>query len=98
MAIVDFFNANAFVTIEGIPYPVPWANQTNWGTAARLSTWYGVTVDVNGRVTGLNLNDNRLIWHNFPASFANLSKLTDLQLRDHSETGQIPDVLAALQN
>ena len=37
-----------------------WANADNWGTDAPLDEWYGVTTDVDGRITGLDLSDNGL--------------------------------------
>ena len=37
-----------------------WTNNTNWKTAAALSTWRGVTTDSEGRVTQLILEFNGL--------------------------------------
>lgn len=37
-----------------------WAERNNWATDAELSTWFGVTVDVNGRVEELVLPENNL--------------------------------------
>ena len=43
------------------------------------SFWHGVTVDANGRVSGLNLNDNNLAG-TLPAELADLTKLRTLDL------------------
>jgi hypothetical protein len=37
-----------------------WANNTNWLSDRPLGEWHGITTDANGRVTELNLPDNRL--------------------------------------
>lgn len=37
-----------------------WKEKDNWDTDAALSMWYGVKVDVKGRVVALDLDDNNL--------------------------------------
>lgn len=37
-----------------------WENSAGWGTARPLGEWYGVTVDDEGRVVKLDLQDNNL--------------------------------------
>ncbi|CAN0300005.1 unnamed protein product, partial [Hapterophycus canaliculatus] len=37
-----------------------WKNNTNWGTDAALSDWYGVTANDEDRVLGLSLGGNNL--------------------------------------
>ena len=37
-----------------------WANNTNWLSDRPPGEWHGITTDANGRVTELNLPDNRL--------------------------------------
>ena len=37
-----------------------WRNNTNWGTDAALSDWYGVTANDEGRVLELELFENNL--------------------------------------
>jgi len=97
MAIVDFYNANTNPLINGVTYPIEWTDHTNWLTAAPLSTWHGITVDrVTGKVIGLNLNNNGLLFPVFPPSFANLTHLTDLQLANDFFVGPIPDVISTL--
>ena len=37
-----------------------WRRKANWGSEEALSTWHGVKVDEEGRVTRLDLEDNNL--------------------------------------
>ena len=37
-----------------------WTNNTNWGSGAPLSDWYGVKANDQGRVVELSLNSNNL--------------------------------------
>ena len=50
-ALVAFFNATGGVN---------WRQERNWRSAEPLDQWHGVTVDSDGRVTSLELDDNRL--------------------------------------
>ena len=56
-----------------------WENSTNWLTAAPLSEWFGVTIDRDGRITRLELPDNRLNG-TLPTELGNLFWLESLQL------------------
>ena len=74
-----------------------WQNNTNWRSNEPLGTWYGVTTDANGRVTALNLSDNRLR-ATIPDSLGNLTNLTELTLSDNRLRGTIPASLGNLTN
>ncbi len=74
-----------------------WTNSGNWGTGRPLGEWHGVSVDGQGRVTGLNLTDNGLSGA-FPPELGALIHLTSLDLRDNALTGPIPAELGALVN
>ena len=74
-----------------------WTNNANWGTDAPLSTWYGVTTDEEGRIAGLELNENGLTG-SIPPELATLSQLRTLDLGDNDLTGPIPRELADLRN
>ena len=75
-----------------------WTNRGNWwGTGRPLGEWHGVSVDGQGRVTGLVLTDNGLAGA-FPPELGALTHLRALDLRDNALTGPIPAELGALVN
>ncbi len=74
-----------------------WADSANWMTAAPLGEWYGVTTDVAGRVTGVELVDNGLAgW--LPPALGSLARLETLVLVGGELTGPIPAALGNLAN
>ena len=72
-----------------------WTNNANWVSSLPLSDWHGVTVDGNGCVTGLDLNDNELTG-TIPSELSNLSSLERLNLFNNQLTGTIPSELGNL--
>ncbi len=69
-----------------------WRVNDNWLSDEPLATWYGVSTDNSGRVTGLNLGENRL-----RGSLPNLSALSNLitlSLYGNKLSGPIPDLSA----
>ena len=74
-----------------------WTSRGNWGTDRPLGEWHGVSVDEQGRVTGLILTDNGLSG-GFPPELGALTHLRTLDLRDNALTGPIPAELGALVN
>ena len=72
-----------------------WKNNANWASDRPLGRWYGVTTDGNGRVTRLDLHDNRLTGR-IPAQIANLSNLGHLSLSFNQLTGPMPPQLTNL--
>ena len=56
-----------------------WTTSTNWKTSAALNTWYGVSTNIDGRVTDLVLLRNNL-GGVLPAALGRLSKLHALRL------------------
>ena len=70
-----------------------WSNNTNWLDSPILS-WSGVRVS-EGRVTSLNLRDNRLAGA-IPGALGNLTDLVDLDLGFNRLTGSIPVALGNL--
>ena len=74
-----------------------WTNNTNWKTAAALSTWRGVTTDSEGRVTQLILEFNGLTG-TIPDELGELTNLTQLSLNRNNLTGTIPTQLGNLTN
>ena len=72
-----------------------WTNNTNWNTTATLDNWYSVTTDTDGRVTGLQLTDNKLVG-TLPAKLGDLSELNSLYLDNNELSGTIPAELGDL--
>lgn len=74
-----------------------WKNRTNWCSEKPLKDWFGVTVDNDGRVSGLDLSKNQLTG-SIPAELALLTNLKGLWLDKNQLTGSIPVELALLAN
>ena len=74
-----------------------WTNKGNWLSNAPIGQWHGVITDSNGRVTELDLSENRLSG-NIPAQLGNLANLTHLRLHRNGLTGTIPTELGGLSN
>ena len=83
-----------------------WVNSDGWLTDARLGEWYGVGVDAEGRVAGLDLSgrwdsqSRQEIPHGLegpiPPQLGDLSNLTVLNLERNALTGPIPSELGNL--
>lgn len=82
LALVDFYNST-----NG----AGWANASNW-LAGPVNTWYGITLNANGNVTGIVLNANNLAGP-IPSSIGNLKKVTNIALSNNRLTGSIPPSL-----
>ncbi len=57
-----------------------WGTDTNWATDEPLSSWHGVNVNGDGRVTEINLPNNRLRGE-LPAALGDLKALNRLDLQ-----------------
>jgi Leucine-rich repeat (LRR) protein len=71
-----------------------WSNNNNWLTN-NVSTWYGVTVDATGRVTRLNLNNNKLRGIIAP-EIGDLTELRRLDILNNPLGGIIPNEIGNL--
>ena len=82
-ALVAFYNAT-----DG----ENWKNNRNWLSDAPIGEWEGVTTAANGRVTGLDLQENQLSGE-LPPELGNLTNLTHLYLHENQLSGCIPGSL-----
>ena len=87
----------ALVTLYNATAGANWTNNTNWLSNEALSEWHGVTTDGNGRVTELDLYNNRLSGA-IPAALGNLANLQTLILEINQLSGGIPAALGNLAN
>jgi len=73
-----------------------WRRKGGWMTEAALGEWQGVTVDAEGRVVKLDLDNNNLAGA-LPSEIQQLSALTGLYLYNNNLTGAIPAELGQLE-
>ena len=74
-----------------------WSNNANWLSDRPFEKWYGVTTDEEGRVTGLELQENNLSG-GLPAELGRLTNLRSLHLGWNNLSGPIPVELSQLTN
>ena len=80
LALVDLYDSTGGTA---------WTHHTNWLTTASVKTWYGVTLDSNGKVTMLSLDSNNLVGK-VPSSLGSLTKIQYLYFISNKLSGQIP--------
>ena len=74
-----------------------WSNNANWLSDRPFDEWYGVTTDEEGRVTGLELQENNLSGE-LLAELGRLTNLSSLHLGWNNLSGPIPVELSQLTN
>lgn len=74
-----------------------WVNNENWLSNAPVGAWYGITTDISGRVTELELSENGLSG-SIPSELGNLTNLEWMSLWDNRLSGPIPSELGNLTN
>ena len=73
-----------------------WTNNTNWLTAAPISTWYGVTV-ANNRVNKIELSNNNLTGV-LPYAINDFDSIDVFNVADNAITGRIPTWINGMAN
>jgi Leucine-rich repeat (LRR) protein len=72
-----------------------WRTNTNWVVFGQpIDTWYGITLDAQGRVAAINLNSNNLKGTLPQQTLGNLSNLVTLNLKDNQLSGNVPNFFA----
>ncbi len=72
-----------------------WSNRSHWLSDAHIGHWHGVTISPSGRVTELQLPQNRLIGE-LPPELGRLTELSVLSVWTNGLTGSLPMELANL--
>ena len=72
-----------------------WVNNENWLSNAPVGSWYGITTDISGRVTELDLSENGLRG-SISSELGNLTDLEWMILWDNKLSGPIPSELGNL--
>lgn len=60
-----------------------WLNKDNWCSDLPLDQWYGITTDLDGHVSEINLISNNLMGE-IPAALSDLTHLRSLDLSDYA--------------
>ncbi|HWB27635.1 MAG TPA: IPT/TIG domain-containing protein [Chitinophagaceae bacterium] len=84
-ALVDLYN-----NTDGLH----WKNNIGW-LAGPVKGWYGIKINVNGRVISINLHSNNLTGK-LPASIGGMVKLDSLNLASNALSSSIPTALGNL--
>ncbi len=87
----------ALITLYNAAGGPDWTNNTNWLSEDSLGTWHGITVDVDGRVTRIELANNQLSG-TIPPELGQLDRLEWLDLHDNQLAGEIPSDLGRLEH
>ena len=74
-----------------------WENSENWLTDAPLDQWHGVSVDHEGSVISLMLEENGLAGP-IPPQLGSLTNLSELRLYHNELSGSIPPELGGLRH
>ena len=82
----------AFFEITGGP---GWTNSDGWGGDGLLEEWHGVSVDSQGRVTGLDLSENGLEGR-IAGNLGRLSQMAELRIGGNALSGRLPLSLSFL--
>ena len=85
----------ALVAIYNATNGENWARRQNWLSNAPIGTWHGVTANASGRVTVLDLSENRLVGE-VPSELGSLASLQELYLAQNQLSGEIPSELGNL--
>ena len=86
LALVDLYNSTSGPN---------WTNNTNWLSTSPVSSWHGIVVDSNNRVSEIKLYVNNLSGK-LPYSIGNLSELTYFSIHIGAVSDTIPSSIKNL--
>ena len=86
---------NILISLYNATDGINWKTSTNWLTEEPLDSWYGVSVNLEGRVDSLILEENDLNGI-IPVSLGKLADIQMLDLSDNELSGSIPIELGNL--
>ena len=86
---------NVLIALYNSTGGTSWKTSTNWLTGEPLESWFGVSVNSEGRVDSLVLEENNLNG-TVPASLGNLTDLLTMDLSENELSGVIPSELGKL--
>ena len=92
---VPFSDRETLVALYEATGGANWQRSDNWLTDAPLGDWYGVTMNEEGQVVGLDLSRNALSGE-IPPELGKLARLRSLRLGGNGLTGEIPPELGDL--
>ena len=88
---------NALIALHTATDGANWNNSANWLSGEPLESWYGVSVNAEGRVDSLVLEGNGLSGP-LTTALGDLTALQVLDLSDNNLTGAIPGAFGNLTN
>ena len=72
-----------------------WSDKSGWLSDPSVAAWSNVSIDGQGRVTALDLSENRLIGE-LPPQIGGLTSLTDLWFHSNELEGELPPEIVSL--
>ena len=91
---VNTQDSSALVAIYNALGGSNWADKSNW-LVTSVNNWFGVSIDVDGRVSNLNLSNNNLVGI-LPPEIGDLDSLTYLEMGNNALQGELPPELFTL--
>ncbi|WP_419858594.1 Ig-like domain-containing protein [Candidatus Palauibacter irciniicola] len=95
--VVDMTMTRALIALHAETGGADWINAENWLSDRPLRAWYGVEMDLVGRVTRLDLAGNGLKGL-IPSALKDLQRLERLNLSGNALSGPIPPELGTLRS
>ncbi len=92
----DTQDSLALVALYNATNGSSWTNNSNW-LSGPVYQWYGITINNQGRVTGIDLHNNNLSGY-IPYEIGNLTLLLNLNLSQNNLSDTIPSSIGNLRS